>query len=449
MEVSAESRALSVSQINTYIKRLVTGDYYLRNVCVRGEASNVTYHPSGHVYFSLKDASSSIKCVIYRSQAAGLKFRIENGIEYIMTGRLDVYEPNGTYSIVVSSVKKAGLGNLHEMYEELKKKLGGEGLFDPAHKKPIPGYAKTVGVVTASTGAAIQDIINVTKRRNPYVQLILCPVLVQGTGAAASIAEGIAYMDAVGVDVMIVGRGGGSIEDLWAFNEEVVARAIYGCTTPVISAVGHEIDFTIADFVADLRAPTPSAAAELAVFSLRDAFIRLASCRDALNVSVQRTYKRYDSALNVYSQRLMGASPRGRLRLNLERLKRSEIRLSALMRQKISDRKHVLNVAENYLRVRTSKRLDDAKHRLDRDAELMKKRMGAKYDLYSHRLDRLCISLDALSPLKRLSGGYGFVTDEEGRPLTSVDMTDVGQMVDIRLRDGRLKAEVTQKNRSI
>ena len=256
----------TVKQVNAYIKNMFTQDFMLNRIYIKGEVSNCKYHTSGHLYFSLKDESGTIACVMFAGQRSGLSFRMQEGQQVIVLGSVSVYERDGRYQVYAKEIVLDGAGLLYEKFIKLKKELEEMGMFAPEYKKPIPRFAKKVGVVTAKTGAAIQDIINITHRRNPYVQLILYPTLVQGESAAVNIAAGIDYLDTLGLDVIIVGRGGGSIEDLWAFNEECVAMAIFRCETPVISAVGHETDFTIADFVADLRAPTPSAAAELAVF---------------------------------------------------------------------------------------------------------------------------------------------------------------------------------------
>ena len=256
----------SVSQVNQYIKSLISEDYFLSRIYVRGEVSNCKYHSSGHIYFTLKDRGGSVPCVMFAgSRASGLKFRLSEGQQVIVLGNISVYERDGRYQLYAREIVMEGSGALYAQFEALKKELGELGYFDQDHKKKIPYYPKRIGIVTAKTGAAIQDMIHISSRRNPYIQLILYPAIVQGEQAAPSIVKGIEYLDALGVDVMIVGRGGGSIEDLWAFNEKEVAEAIFNCQTPVISAVGHETDWTIADLVADLRAPTPSAAAEIAV----------------------------------------------------------------------------------------------------------------------------------------------------------------------------------------
>ena len=269
----------SVSAINQYIKNMFSKEYALSVVFVKGEISNCKYHSSGHIYFTLKDSASALGCVMFAGDRRGLEFRLSDGQAVIIGGTISVYERDGRYQLYAKKITLAGEGALYERYEQLKKKLEQKGYFDEVHKKPIPSYVKKVGIVTADTGAAIQDIRNISARRNPYVQLILYPAKVQGDGASDTIVKGIQTLDYAGVDVIIVGRGGGSIEDLWAFNEENTAQAIYECATPIISAVGHETDTTIADYVADLRAPTPSAAAELAVYDVRLVLETLSGCK--------------------------------------------------------------------------------------------------------------------------------------------------------------------------
>ena len=259
----------TVSQVTSYIRNMFTQDFALNRISIKGEVSNCKYHTSGHIYFTLKDGGAQIAAVMFAGQAKSLDFHLTEGQEVVVSGTVDVYERDGRYQLYAKEIKREGRGDLFLRFEKLRDELEEMGMFDGCYKQPIPKYAKKIGIVTASTGAAIRDIMNITARRNPYVQLILYPALVQGEQAKYSIVKGIKTLDALGLDVLIVGRGGGSIEDLWAFNEEMVARAIFECHTPVISAVGHETDVTIADYVADLRAPTPSAAAELAVFDYK------------------------------------------------------------------------------------------------------------------------------------------------------------------------------------
>ena len=273
----------SVSQVTAYIKNMFTQDFALNRISIKGEVSNCKYHTSGHIYFTLKDGGAQIAAVMFSSQRKGLDFELAEGQQVVATGTVDVYERDGRYQLYARRIERDGTGDLYARFEKLKRELAEMGMFDSCYKQPIPRYALRVGVVTAPTGAAIRDIMNISARRNPYVQLVLCPALVQGEQAPASIVRGIRRLDSMGLDVLIVGRGGGSIEDLWAFNEECVARAIFDCQTPVISAVGHETDVTIADYVADLRAPTPSAAAELAVFDYRQFEEQIGHARQRLN----------------------------------------------------------------------------------------------------------------------------------------------------------------------
>ena len=273
----------SVGQVNRYIKNMFTQDYLLQKIYVKGEVSNCKYHTSGHIYFSLKDETGTLNCVMFAGHRRGLAFAMKNGDKVIVGGSVDVYERDGRYQMYAKEITLEGAGALYERYLALKQELEDMGMFAQEYKQPIPRFIRRLGVVTAPTGAAVQDIRNISYRRNPYLQIILYPALVQGAGAAESIVKGIQMLDKTDVDVIIVGRGGGSIEDLWAFNEEIVARAIFECSTPIISAVGHETDFTIADFAADLRAPTPSAAAELAVDDYR-------SVIEAVSIYRQRLY---------------------------------------------------------------------------------------------------------------------------------------------------------------
>ncbi len=281
--------AYSVTQVNGYIKNMFAQDFMLKNICVKGEVSNCKYHPSGHIYFTLKDEKAAISGVMFAGNRnrGGLKFKMQEGDKVAVTGSVEVYERDGRYQLYAKEITKDGAGDLFLKFEALKQELSEMGMFAEEYKKPIPKYIKTLGVVTAQTGAAVQDIRNISARRNPYVQVILYPAQVQGEGAAASIVKGIQALEHYGVDTMIVGRGGGSIEDLWAFNEEIVARAIFECQVPVISAVGHETDFTIADFVADLRAPTPSAGAELAVYDIFELQGRMSGIRQGLNHAME------------------------------------------------------------------------------------------------------------------------------------------------------------------
>ena len=303
----------SVTEVNSYIKHMFEQDFVLNNVYVKGEISNCKYHTSGHIYFTLKDKGGVIACVMFAGNRRGLNFKLEEGLKVTAFGSVNVYERDGKYQLYVREVQMDGQGDLYKRFEQLKAELLEMGMFDVSYKKPLPKYAMKVGIVTAKTGAAIQDIINVATRRNPHVQLYLYPAIVQGAEAAPTIVQGIRTLDEMGLDVIIVGRGGGSLEDLWAFNEEVVARAIFSCNTPVISAVGHETDTTIADYVSDMRAPTPSAAAELAVFDYYAYIAELRGYLELLTKTMRNKHRATRDLLNQYALRVKHMSPSNRL----------------------------------------------------------------------------------------------------------------------------------------
>lgn len=391
------SRAVTVSQINRYIANLFKQDYTLSGIQVKGEISGCKYHYSGHIYFTLKDAGAAISCVMFSSQRKGLDFTLEDGQSVIVTGQISVFERDGRYQLYARSIAQDGVGRLYEEYEKLKKRLLAEGLFDEQRKKPIPRYASKIGVVTAETGAVIQDICNVTYRRNPYVQLYLYPAKVQGEGAAQTVIEGIHYFEQTDVDTIIIGRGGGSVEDLWCFNDEVLVRVIADCTKPIISAVGHETDTTISDYAADLRAPTPSAAAELAVYSWREMEIGLREYRNDLRQAMHQILKVRKLELQKYMVLLQHVSPEDILRQKRLVLADSQERLQRLM----------------------EKRLTDAKHRLALYAEEMK----------------------GLSPLQKLQSGYTYTADEAGNHIDSVQSLEKGQHLTLTFADGQ--ADVT------
>lgn len=333
----------SVGQVNKYIKNMFAQDFMLHHISIKGEVSNCKYHSSGHIYFTMKDADGTINAIMFAgNRREGLKFQMKEGDRVVVTGSVEVYERDGRYQIYARTIERDGEGNLYLKFEALKRELEEMGMFAEEYKQPIPTYAKTVGIVTAETGAAIQDIRNIAGRRNPYVQLILCPALVQGEGAAASIVHGIHALEQIGVDVIIVGRGGGSIEDLWAFNEEMVARAIFDCRIPVISAVGHQTDFTIADYVADLRAPTPSAAAELAVFDYRQAMQELLGMRQQMDKELQRKVNVARNHLEHQRMRLHYLSPQQRMNENRRRVAEYEEKLTGRMEELLRERRHRL-----------------------------------------------------------------------------------------------------------
>ncbi len=386
----------SVGQVNAYIKNMFVQDFMLNRIYVKGEISNCKYHSSGHVYFSLKDQSGAIACVMFAGDRKGLGFRMQEGQNVIIFGSISVYERDGKYQLYAKEIVLEGEGVLYQKYARLKQELEEMGMFSPEYKQPVPFYSRTIGIVTAPTGAAVRDIINIAKRRNPHVQLILYPAFVQGDQAVSSIVKGIEILDAYGVDVMIVGRGGGSIEDLWAFNEEAVARAIFECRTPVISAVGHETDTTIADYVADLRAPTPSAAAELAVADYRQLLNGMELFRNQLADRLEQ---------KIYLCR--------------QRLEQNRLRLQHAGPQ------YKLNEKKQYV----SELLD----RLTQ--EMQQKLLGQK-----HRLQLCAGRLDGLSPLKKLQQGYSYTELSDGKALRSIEQIQPGDSVTIHVTDGKVLA---------
>lgn len=391
----------SVTQINSYIKNMFTSDYALNNIYIKGEVSNCKYHTSGHIYFTLKDDKGQMSCVMFAGQRSGLAFRMTEGQSVIALGSVSVYERDGKYQLYAREIILDGAGILYQKYEQLKEKLEEEGLFSSIYKRPIPTYPKKVGIVTAKTGAAIQDIINISTRRNPTIQLVLYPALVQGEGAANSIVRGIKTLDASDVDLIIVGRGGGSIEDLWAFNEEVVARAIFDCNTPIISAVGHETDTTIADFVSDLRAPTPSAAAELAIPPFQEVITKLENYNSILNDLLARKVTLYKSLLEQMKLKLEFSSPIYQIRQNRQLLIDLEEKVHNLMSARIKDKRHQLAI--------------------------------------------FIEKLNGLSPLNKLNKGYALVSNEENQMINSIDKVTVGEKIHIAVTDGDIIAQVSDK----
>ncbi len=434
----------SVSQVNSYIKNMFDQDYMLSSIQIRGEISNLKYHSSGHIYFSLKDEKAVIACVMFRSSASSLAFRMKEGMSVVASGSISVYPEGGKYQLYVSRVAQEGLGNLAEAFERLKMQLEEKGLFAPEYKQPIPFYAKTIGIVTAPTGAAIQDIINVATRRNPYVQLILYPATVQGETAKESIVRGIRALEAYGVDLMIVGRGGGSLEDLWAFNEEMVAQAIFDCNVPIISAVGHEVDVTIADFVADLRAPTPSAAAELAVRDIREIQSQMEGYDRRLDFAMTAMLQRYRARLENAGERLMRHSPKGQLNTMRERAARLEDAYIGTMNYRLEQAKRQ---TERY-----TEKLSQAPQQLLRERKLQYERlqnrlmplMDRKLQERKAQFTILLERMKARSPLDRLGGGYAYLSDAEGKAIKKTQQVHKGDRLNVRLRDGQIVAEAVE-----
>lgn len=394
-----KTNVYTVGWVNQYIKNMFAQDYLLHRIMVKGEVSNCKYHSSGHIYFTLKDDKGAMSAVMFAGNRRGLQFAMKDGDKVVVTGSVEVYERDGKYQIYAREIALDGEGDLYLRFEALKKELQEMGMFDAMYKKPIPKYAKRVGVVTARTGAAIQDIRNISARRNPYVQMILYPAQVQGEGAALSIVNGIRALEQMGVDTIIVGRGGGSIEDLWAFNEEIVARAIFDCSVPIISAVGHETDWTIADFVADMRAPTPSAAVELAVYELSLVTDTLEEYKIRLQKGLDRQVRHQRQRLANYETKLYYLSPQTKLNERRHQLVMAEERLKAQMNRIFQNKKQVF-------------------------ALLMAK-------------------LEGQSPMKKLQSGYAYVADATGKRITRVAEVQRGQELEISMQDGSVLAKVS------
>jgi exodeoxyribonuclease VII large subunit len=390
------SNIYTVGQLNAYIKNMFTQDYLLQSLSVKGEVSNCKYHTSGHIYFTLKDSKGSISCIMFAGKRRGLAFELADGMQVTVSGTVDVYERDGKYQLYAEKITAEGAGLLYERMEALKRELEELGMFAMEYKQPIPKYINTLGVVTADTGAAVRDIIQIAQRRNPYVQIILYPAIVQGEAAADSIVKGIKALEKYGVDVMIVGRGGGSIEDLWAFNERKVAQAVFDCKVPVISAVGHQTDTTIIDFVSDMRAPTPSAAAELAVSDIRDITGNMIEYRNKLERAMQQKIKSCREESRYFAMKLKVKSPEGQLREKKQYAIQIEDRLNADMQTIINQKRQELAI---YI-------------------EKMK----------------------GLSPIEKLNSGFSYVRNEEGLNVRSVETIKPGDLLSIHVKDGIIDA---------
>lgn len=395
---------LTVSQVNGYLKLLIEQDDFLNQVAVRGELSNCKLHSSGHLYFTLKDGKSELAAIMFRSAATRLPFVPKSGMKVTVYGKISVYEKGGRYQLYAETMLEDGLGALWLEFERLKKKLEAEGLFDPGRKRPLPAYPSCVGIVTSPTGAAVWDMVNITGRRFPGVRILICPVLVQGASAPASMCRALAYLNVTkACDVIILGRGGGSAEDLWAFNDEGLVRAVAASEIPIVSAVGHETDFTLCDFAADQRAPTPSAAAELVLRDHRDVLQRFDGLSDRMDACMESRLQRYRSRLTEWEQRLKLCSPEGRLKEQRNRLERLATGMDASMQNRLGSARQRLELAVNHL--------------------------------------------EAVNPLAVLARGYGVVQDSEGRVVSSVAALRVGEPVTIRLSDGRAVAEIRSKEK--
>ena len=394
----------TVAQVNAYIKNMFTQDFMMQSIFVKGEVSNCKYHSSGHIYFTLKDEKGSIACVMFAGNRAGLKFRMEEGQQIVVFGTIDVYERDGKYQMYAKQIALDGAGVLYERFERLKEELEELGMFAPEYKQPIPRFIQKLGVVTAPTGAAVQDIINITTRRNPYVQIILYPAIVQGDQAAQSVVNGIHALERLGVDVMIVGRGGGSIEDLWAFNEKIVAQAVFDCSVPIISAVGHETDTTIIDYVSDLRAPTPSAAAELAVYDVNQFLLTLDGCEDELMRCMENRLEAARLRYRNLELQLQHVSPQGKLTEQRSQMKQLAQRLQNSMERRLTGSRH-------------------------------------EWDVYFEKLK-------GLSPLDKLKQGYSYSTYGDGKTLKDITEVKPGDAICVYVGNGRIDATV-QETRSM
>ncbi|SDW33069.1 exodeoxyribonuclease VII large subunit [Paenibacillus sp. CF384] len=439
------ARILSIKEINRYIGMKLESDELLSDVWLRGEISNFTHHSSGHMYFTLKDKDSRLKCIMFASYNQKLPFIPKEGAKVLARGNISVYERDGNYQFYCTSMQPDGIGSLYLAYEQLKRKLQDEGLFDGARKRPIPRFPKAIGIITSPTGAAVRDIIITLQRRHPSVPVLLFPVLVQGTGAAPSIVKAIETMNRLAeVDVLIIGRGGGSLEELWAFNEESVARSIARSAIPIISAVGHETDFTIADFVADLRAATPTAAAELAVTSMQEMRTRLAQVESRLVQNLRMTLQNRKDRLSRLRKSPLFLNPRKYLLQHAERLDRTEERLKARairFAEKHRERYDALNRALTRVHpgaqaVLAAKQLERLTARLDSTMQ-----QGLK----ARRVQLLASirQLDALSPLKVMSRGYSLVYDDKDQKLIkSVSDVQLGDLLHVKVADGQLECQV-------
>ncbi|RMC99718.1 exodeoxyribonuclease VII large subunit [Clostridium autoethanogenum] len=389
-------KTLTVSDINNYIKKTLDNDFILANCSIKGEVSNLKLHTSGHIYFSLKDKFSKINCIMFKSDAQNLNFIPEDGMKVIVKGRVSLYEKEGLYQLYCNEMKPDGMGELYLAFEKLKVKLEQKGLFDESHKRKIPTYAKKIGVITSSTGAALKDIINVTKRRNKKVELLIYPSLVQGANASSDVIKGIEVLNSIeDVELIIIARGGGSIEELWCFNDEKLAEAIYSSKKPIITGVGHEIDYTIVDFVSDRRAPTPSAAAEIAVFNLEEALQKLNSYKNRLYTCAKDKIKDEKNRLNFLKKTLDLNSP-------------------------------LIYIANQYSNV-------------DKLKELLNFKLNVKINEKKEKLAKINALLSAHNPLNILNRGYSIIEDDENNGINSIEELNKKDKIKVIMKDGTSK----------
>ena len=392
-------KTLSVGEVNNYVKKLVENDFILKNLNVKGEISNLKFHSSGHIYFSLKDENSKVNCIMFKNNAVNLDFRLEEGMKVEIKARLGVYHKEGTYQLYCENIKKAGIGELFEEFHKLKKELSEEGIFDEKYKRALPKFPKRIGIITARTGAAVRDIINVIQRRNKSLDIILYPAKVQGENAADSIIEGIRYFNnEKSVDVIILGRGGGSIEELWAFNNRYLAYEIFNSRIPTVSAVGHEVDFTISDFVSDMRAPTPSAAGELVSPSLQEMINYLVNKKEFLHRAIDRKFLNAKRDVDLLHKGLKGNNPKHIIEKRIKEVNSLEEKLNFLGKRKIDKAKDEL-IALNSI-------------------------------------------LQTLNPLNTLGRGYSVIMDKEDKVINEVSELKKNDMVKVIMKDGSVNIDI-------
>lgn len=422
----AERKVFSVLEITRYIKSKLEGDFALRNVKISGEVSDCKEDKKGHIYFTIKDDAAIMSCAMWMSKrSSGLDFKLETGQHIVVTGNIGVYERWGDYRLYADKIEKAGVGRLFEELEKLKLKLRAEGLFDESHKKPIPKYPKKIGIITSRTGAVIEDIKRTAREANPYVQLILYPAIVQGADAAATLIRGIKRFEEEGVDTIIIGRGGGSTEDLWCFNDEKLARTVYSCRIPVISAVGHQTDRTLVDEVSDLSVATPTAAAMNAVPSLALAFNELDGFKDSISNKLQLRIDRMKSSIDKFEYAIRRQSP--------------QMKLKEVRRQ-------IENYSQNYNRLLILK-LDNYDKAVTKGKQQLDRLMRASYETFNKRFISIAAEIEGKSPMKRLMGGYSYVENEAGENIRSVKSVKQGEKLNLVLADGSVKARVEEINK--
>ena len=422
----AERKVFSVIEITRYIKSKLEGDFVLRNVRISGEVSDYKEDKKGHIYFTIKDDAAVMSCAMWMSKrSAGLDFELEKGQHIVVTGNIGVYERWGDYRLYADKIEKEGVGRLFEELEKLKLKLRAEGLFDESHKKPIPRYPKKIGIITSRTGAVIEDIKRTAREANPYVQLILYPAIVQGADAAATLIRGIKRFEEEGVDTIIIGRGGGSTEDLWCFNDEKLARTVYSCRIPVISAVGHQTDRTLVDEVSDLSVATPTAAAMNAVPSLTLAFAELDAFKDSITNKLQLRIDRMKSSIDKFEYAIRRQSP--------------QMKIKEVGRQ-------IENYSLNYNRLLSAK-LDNYDKAVIKGKQQLDRLMRASYEALNKKFITITTEIEGKSPMKRLMGGYSYVENEAGENIRSIKSVKQGERLNLVLADGSVKAKVEEINK--